>query len=571
MIPFHAALNICLASTPHARHRESVPLDAALGRVLVSDAVSHANLPAHATSIKDGYAFRASAAAARDMKAFSVACSVRAGDTTEYELTSEDQCAYVTTGAPLPRNADTVVEYEAVLVGASSITLKHPVPAGSDVRQVGSDLGAGQVVVERGVALTPADIGLLATVGMDSALVWAKPVVGVLSTGDELVPPAMAAALGRGQVRDANRPMLLASARELGCVAHDLGLVRDDEGAIWARMRRAAALGCDVLVVSGGVSEGDRDFVRPLLERHGQVHFSKVSTKPGKVRWRRAGRGGAKLTAASQPVTFASLPFPDAPALQVFALPGNPASALVMFATLVAPALRQLAGHAVPRSREIPVRLAHAVQLDPVRPEFQRASLFVDAAQQLHLAVSTTGLQRSSRLLSAARADVLLDLPAGAAALPPGRVVSALVFRDLRLSARLAVAALRQALCVAVRPLPAPALPDPLPGWAVSLHPVNDLGEVDVARLELQHASASLILLCVPQSLHAAALHTLQAARLRLVPGVGERMRVQDPLCEDECFAARAALVHVAAVEEDGGAHFAPKVVALLRLFETLL
>jgi gephyrin len=256
--------------------------------------------------------------------------------------------------------------------------------------------------------------------------------VAVLSTGDEVVEPSSTP--GPGQIRDCNRAMLLAAAEAAGAVAVDLGVARDEGGDLSACLARARAAGADALVTSGGVSMGDRDLVKPLLEQAGTVHFGRVLMKPGK------------------PLTFATLPPAGAAdgtsaaqskttPMLVFALPGNPVSSFVCFSLAVVPALRRMAGWADPSLRRVRATLACALKLDPERPEYHRATLRFGplpgvqgggdppAAPRRRYGwlAESTGNQISSRLLSARSANALLELPRAEGLLEAGTEVSALL------------------------------------------------------------------------------------------------------------------------------------------------
>ncbi len=228
------------------------------------------------------------------------------------------------------------------------------VTAGADVRPVGYDVAVGQEVLPAGARLGPAEIGLLATVGVVQVAVYPAPRVAILSSGDELVetgtPP------GPGQIHDSNRPTLAAAVRR-GSAARSL---------IWAssatrtpRWRRRSGAGwkeADVLLTSGGVSMGNLDLIKPLLDRIGVVHFGRLRMKPGK------------------PCTFATVERNGRRRL-VFGLPGNPVSSLVTFYLLGAPALRKLAGWANPRLARVQVCPGQSLRLDPYRPEYHRATV----------------------------------------------------------------------------------------------------------------------------------------------------------------------------------------------------
>eukprot|EP00879_Flechtneria_rotunda_P017955 GHRR01018819.1.p1 GENE.GHRR01018819.1~~GHRR01018819.1.p1 ORF type:complete len:307 (+),score=96.07 GHRR01018819.1:355-1275(+) len=281
---------------------------------------------------------------------------------------------------------------------------------------------AGQLVLKAGERVGVAEIGILATVGAANLPVHRRPQLAVLSTGDEVVNPETEI-LGPGQIRDCNRSMLLAAAASIGAEVLDLGIARDVKGHLEGCVDKALEAGVDVLVTSGGVSMGDRDLLKPLLEAKGQVHFGRVLMKPGK------------------PLTFATLDLSESGRkLLVFGLPGNPVSSFVCFNLVVAPALRKMAGWKQPQLRRIQVVTTSAIKLDPERPEYHRVLLQYGrlpdscggAAGQLGWHATSTGNQISCRLLSARSANALLELPKQEGVLPAGSTVSALLVDDLR-------------------------------------------------------------------------------------------------------------------------------------------
>jgi molybdopterin molybdotransferase len=264
------------------------------------------------------------------------------------------------------------------------------------------DLALGQKVLEAGSRIGPAEVGLLATVGRTRVPVHRRPRVAVLATGDELVEPEETPP--PGAVRDSNRYALIAAASDAGgdVVWHAHG--RDDEG----ELKRLVLQGLDVaevLLTSGGVSMGTRDLIKPVLERCATIRFGRVSFKPGK------------------PLTFATTPTGKL----AFGLPGFPVSSLVTFEVFVRPALLKLSGRREVTRPRVQAALAHEVRPDPARLEYQRAIVRWDSGR---FVARTTGLQSSSRLMSIAGANALLEIEPGSNALPAGSIVPALLLAD---------------------------------------------------------------------------------------------------------------------------------------------
>ena len=331
--------------------------------------------------------------------------------------------------------------FPSILTLSPSILIPffQPAPApGADVRNVGSDIAAGEPILRAGDLIGPAELGLAATAGVGVLNLHARPAGAVLSTGDELVDasagawaspsstmPSPPSFLPPGKVYDANRPLLLALASAAGASVSDCGISPDAAGAVEAALDAALASDADILITTGGVSMGATDAVKPALAARGTIHFGKCKMKPGK------------------PLTFATLPRPGANArpLFVFGLPGNPASAAVTFSLVVGPAIRALAGWRHPRPRRVHAKLSGALKLDPERPEYHRATLHWSpgesgaAGEGLSapggFVATSTGGQISSRLGSVRGAGALLELPAASGSLPAGSVVSVLVVGDV--------------------------------------------------------------------------------------------------------------------------------------------
>ncbi|KAF9676313.1 hypothetical protein SADUNF_Sadunf09G0125800 [Salix dunnii] len=398
----------------------SVPLHDALGKVLAEDIRAPDPLPPYPASVKDGYAVIASDGPGE----YPVITESRAGNDGLGVTLTPGTVAYVTTGGPIPDGADAVVQVEDTrkvkdpLVERVKILVQTR--KGVDIRPVGCDIEKDAVVLKRGEKLGVSEIGLLATVGVMMVKVYPMPTIAVLSTGDELVEPTTGG-LNRGEIRDSNRAMLLAAAIQQQCKILDLGIARDDKEELERILDRAFSAGIHILLTSGGVSMGDRDFVKPLLENRGTVHFNKVCIKPGK------------------PLTFAEIQSKQAGNMApgkilAFGLPGNPVSCLVCFHLFVVPAICLLAGCANPQLMRVQACLHQPIKADPVRPEYHRAIIrwkANDGSGNPGFVAESTGHQMSSRLLSMKSANALLELPATGSVLPAGTSVSAIIISDL--------------------------------------------------------------------------------------------------------------------------------------------
>ncbi|KAG6610689.1 gephyrin-like protein [Phytophthora cinnamomi] len=408
MLRVEAAVEIVLQQAqPLAPAR--VAAHEADGCVLSEPVLSVEPLPPFRASIMDGYAV----VAADGVGTFPVVERIAAGDVPTAKL-KPGEVAYITTGSPVPDGADAVVKIEdtSSVEGSETVArevevkILKAVKAGQNVRAIGSDISPGEVLVDAQELVSAAEIGLLATAGITEVVAHRKPVVGVLSTGSELVE-AFQGTTTPGKIRDSNRPMLLALLGGWGAKTLNLGVCGDSKQALRDTITKALEK-VDVLITSGGVSMGDHDLIKPLLEEMGTVHFGRLLMKPGK------------------PTTFATLDVQGTKKL-VFALPGNPVSSFTTCHLLVLPALRRLRGLPVSKCRhaKIYATLTHPIKLDPERPEFHRANLEWDGKQHKFLATST-GRQISSRLLSCRNANALLCLPTGTE-IRDGDAVAALV------------------------------------------------------------------------------------------------------------------------------------------------
>jgi len=264
------------------------------------------------------------------------------------------------------------------------------------------------VVLREGDIIGPAEVGLLATVGVIYVPVYKLPVVAVLSTGDELVEPDEVP--GPGQIRDSNRSMLIALINSLHIPVIDLGIAGDTREELENQIKEGFK-SADILVSSGGVSMGELDLLKPILEESGTLHFGKVLMKPG------------------QPFTFATFMFEEKEKL-VFALPGNPVSSLVTFQMFGIPSIRKMCGYKNFHLPKINVKVQQRLKMDPQRPEFHRAIVKWDNSLGCFVAEST-GKQISSRLLSMKTANALLCLPQEEGFVESGSIVDAILIGSI--------------------------------------------------------------------------------------------------------------------------------------------
>uniref|UniRef100_H3ASQ8 Gephyrin n=1 Tax=Latimeria chalumnae TaxID=7897 RepID=H3ASQ8_LATCH len=363
-----------------------------MGRVLAQDVYAKDNLPPFPASVKDGYAVRA---ADGPGDRFIIGESQAGEQPTQTVMPG--QVMRVTTGAPIPCGADAVVQVEDTELiresddGTEELEVRILVQArpGQDIRPIGHDIKRGDCVLAKGTHMGPSEIGLLATVGVTEVEVHKFPVVAVMSTGNELLNPEDD--LLPGKIRDSNRSTLLATIQEHGYPTINLGIVGDNPDDLLNALNEGISR-ADVIITSGGVSMGEKDYLKQVLDidLHAQIHFGRVFMKPG------------------LPTTFATLDI-DGVRKIIFALPGNPVSAVVTCNLFVVPALRKMQGILDPRPTIIKARLSCDVKLDP-RPEYHRCILTWHHQEPLPWALGT-GNQMSSRLMSMRSANGLLMLP----------------------------------------------------------------------------------------------------------------------------------------------------------------
>jgi len=390
---------------------ETVAAQQALGRVLAEPVRSSRTLPPADCSAMDGFALRAadltgvSPGAPRRLK---VAFEVRPGGPSPPPLPA-GQAARIFTGAPLPPGADSVVRQEEARALPEAVELQSVPELGAHVRRAGEDVRAGDVVLERGVGLGPAELGMLASLGRSVVRVHRRPRVALLSSGDELVEPDADASGGR--IVGSNVYALAAQCREAGAEPLNLGIARDTPEELEERIR--AGLGADLLVSSAGVSVGDHDHVRPVLEKLGcRLLFWGVRMKPG------------------YPLAFGRFEREGGPL--VFGLPGNPVSAMVTFELFVRPLLLRLAGWRACFRPLLPAVLGEPLRKKPGRQHFVRVRLERRGERWV---AHSTGSQSSGVLRSMVLADGLLAFGEDETELAAGAPVSVLLL-DSRVLAR---------------------------------------------------------------------------------------------------------------------------------------
>lgn len=386
MIPLADVQAEILAAVP-TLETVSFPLRDALGCATAVEVIAREKVPPFANTAMDGYAVRASdtAGAAPDAPVrLPVVDELPAGRSPEGLHVGVGEAIRIMTGAPMPEGADAVVMVERTSPAGGGVLIHQAARRGDHVRRAAGDLAPGDRVFEAGTVLGPAHLGVLASLGYDEVDVVRRAKVGVLSTGDELVERGP---LRPGQIRDSNRPMLLALAAEAGTEAVDLGIARDDEGLI-TRTLEDALWSCDALLTSGGVSVGDYDYVKAALDRLGELRWHQVAIKPAK------------------PLAFGLLR-----GRPVFGLPGNPVSSHVSFELFARPALLQMMGH--PR-RFRPEVIATVEQAMPRKPD---GKLHLDRVRvrwdEGRFKAVRTGEQASNVLSAMATANGLALLPDG--------------------------------------------------------------------------------------------------------------------------------------------------------------
>ncbi len=400
-----------------------LPLFDALGRVLAADVVSPIDVPPHDNSAMDGYAFDGAQLAAGVPLRLRVAGTALAGKAWSGQVQA-GQCVKIMTGAIMPSGLDTVVPQEFVSLAGDLITLPAGLLQPGDNRRLrGEDLLQGRPALSKGELLTPARLGLVASLGLKTVNTLRPLRVAYFSTGDEILslgePPR------EGAVYDSNRYTVFGMLKRLGCEVIDMGVVRDDPAQLEAAFLAAAAQ-ADAIISSGGVSVGEADHTRAMMKKLGDVAFWKIAMRPGRPM--AVGRILQAKTAGNPLATGASSSQNNSASQGaiLFGLPGNPVAVMVTFLAFVRPALLQMMGCSAAAAPLLKARSLEPLRKKPGRTEYQRAT--VSTAPDGSLQVKTTGNQGSGVLSSMAQANGLIVLHHGQGHVAVGEEVDVMMF-----------------------------------------------------------------------------------------------------------------------------------------------
>lgn len=373
---------------------ERVAVRSALGRVLAEDVVAPCNVPAHDNSAMDGYAVRAADLAADGETALTVVGTAYAGHPFS-GVVGVGQAVRIMTGAAIPRDADTIVVQEVTHREEQRVFIPPGQRKGQNLRRAGEDLALGGVALAAGTLCGPAELGLIASLGIAEVAVRRRLRVAFFSTGDEIA--SIGRPLAPGEVYDSNRYTLFGALSRLGCEVLDMGVIADQPAALEAAFRDASQA-ADVIITSGGVSVGEADFIREMMTRMGEVAFWKLAIKPGRPM--AFGRVGNAF---------------------LFGLPGNPVAVLVTYYQFVRDALLGMMGVSpLPSVQLFEVPCADSIRKQAGRREFMRGRL---AERDGRLVVGLAGAQGSGVLRSMSEANCFIVLPEDNAGVQAGDMV----------------------------------------------------------------------------------------------------------------------------------------------------
>ena len=400
LLPFDQAKQIILDNVSAVFESEQLPIMAANNRILAKQVLSPVNVPPHDNSAMDGYAFAQASCEAN--QPFKLVGKSFAGAPFQGEV-KLGECVRIMTGAKLPAGCDTVQMQENTQVDNELVSLTQPSKLGQNIRRLGEDIKASQVLMDKGYQLTSADIGTLASIGVATVEVMRPLKVALIATGDELKQPGEV--LGDGDIYESNRFFLTSMLNKLPVEVIDYGVIADDKTLIRDAFLDANEK-ADVVLSSGGVSVGEADYTKLTIEEIGQVGFWKIAMKPGK------------------PFAFGKLPNAT-----FFGLPGNPVSALVTCYQLVIPALYQMMSAQMPARTQIKAISTTALKKSPGRMDFQRGIWQLNDQGQVE--VISTGAQGSGILSSIAKANCFIVLAQQQGRVEAGEAVTIELFDEL--------------------------------------------------------------------------------------------------------------------------------------------
>lgn len=385
---------------------EEIALTQAFGRIVAEDIISPINVPAHDNSAMDGFAFDGKQLSDTPLQ-LRVVGTALAGKAWQGEVKS-GECVKIMTGAVMPVGLDTVVPQELTSIRTSGDTTVVEIPtgileSGDNRRKAGEDLQCGQPALRAGITLTPAALGLVASLGIASVKVFSPLRVAYFSTGDEVL--SLGEAMREGAVYDSNRFTVWGLLTRMGCQVVDMGVVRDDP-VLLERAFKDASENADVIITSGGVSVGEADFTKAMMKKLGDVAFWKIAMRPGRPM--AVGRLGKCI---------------------LFGLPGNPVAVMVTFLAFVKPALLQMMGGLPSTTPYLRAKCAVALRKKPGRTEYQRG--FVRTLPDGTLQVEAAGNQGSGVLRSMVEANGLIVLHHHQSSIAAGDEVDVMMFEGV--------------------------------------------------------------------------------------------------------------------------------------------
>ena len=401
-LSFEQALERIQQSISPIKGKKNVTIREAAGHILAEDVTSPLDVPPFINSAMDGYAINSNDIPASGETSLKVIGKSFAGGPFTGSLKA-GETVRIMTGAVVPEGADTVVMQEHAEVEGDNIKIGNEHKPKQNVRNPGDDFFKGDTIIKAGERLSPAKLGLLASVGVTEFKVRRKPIVAFFSTGDEL--KGVGQELKPGDIFDSNRYILFGMLQKMGVECIDMGVVPDIKDEIELTLKEAANI-ADLVITSGGASVGEADFIKVILDEIGEVGFWKIAMKPGK------------------PLAFGHINNSI-----FFGLPGNPVSAMATFYQFVQPSLRLLEGEMINEPIRLKAKCVSKLKKRPGRKDFQRGIMSSDENGQL--IVDTTGIQGSHMLSSMAKANCFIVLERDAGDIEVGEVVEIQPFNEL--------------------------------------------------------------------------------------------------------------------------------------------